>query len=81
MKLGLHNLPFIYATLVQFIMIKQLAYIKKNNRPDWEETKKLTVKKMKKRPISIAKGTINIKNLLDLLHAFEDLEKAIKQFK
>ena len=36
---------------------------------------------MKKRPISIAKGTINIKNLLDLLHAFEDLEKAIKQFK
>ena len=36
---------------------------------------------MKKRPNSIAKGTINIKNLLDLLHAFEDLEKAIKQFK
>ena len=29
MKLGLHNLPFIYATLVQVIMIKQLAYIKK----------------------------------------------------
>ena len=28
-ELGLHNLPFIYATLVQFIMIKQLAYIKK----------------------------------------------------
>ena len=32
---------------------------------------------MKKRPISIAKGTINIKNLLDLLHAFEVWRKLL----
>ena len=27
MKLGLHSLPFTYATLVQFSMIKELAQI------------------------------------------------------
>ena len=41
MKLGLHSLPFICAALVQFTMIKELAYIKKKKKTqkDLIETK------------------------------------------